>query len=74
MPVHLETISAISSAVTSSESSEPSCWSCDELLLLRLELLLELAQQAVLDLGGALEVALAPRALELGRAAPRASP
>ena len=68
-PVHLETISAISSAVTSSESSEPSAWSSSRWILLGSEVLLELDQLAVADLGRALEVALALGALELGAAA-----
>ena len=57
MPVHFETISAISSAVTSSESSEPSFWISSSFCLLGRELLLELAHElAVADLRGALEL------------------
>ena len=55
MPVQRETISAMSSPSTSSLSSAPSC--CRRFLLLRLpQLLLQLDQRAVLQLGRAVQV------------------
>ena len=72
MPVQRETISAISSSVTTSRSSRALALLVVELLLLGLQPPLELGQPAVAQLGGAVEVVvalgllgLAPHLLEL---------
>ena len=65
MPVHFETMSAISSAVTSSLSSAFGPWSAAIAASCWVEPLLELALRAVLELRGALVVRLALGLLDL---------
>ena len=70
MPVHLETMPAMSSSVTSSFRNEPfSCTRASSGAAL-LDLLLEVGQLAVLDLRGLAEIPLAARLLLLRPSAP----